>query len=220
MAHLRMLSASAIVLTLTASSAQAMDAAAPPPDDTCMALAAAKHDQWLQKRVLIQQTKTFADGSTKAIAILVTENTAYLQARTQWRSRGVSIRERAVPSAARILAAMGLVNCTKGIAVKEANQAATLYAYDYLPDDKGFVAHGRMWISDDTGLPLKEEMQDPAPPANAMVANAIAATYTYNGDVQVPAGAELADSTRLFDAAQLLRHLQGGAGGGLGGGSR
>ena len=77
-----------------------------------------------------------------------------------------------------------------------------------------------MWISDATGLPLKEEMQDPAPPANAMVANAIAATYTYNDDVQVPAGAELADSTRLFNAAQLLRHLQSGSGTGLGGESR
>ena len=77
-----------------------------------------------------------------------------------------------------------------------------------------------MWISDATCLPLKEEMQDPAPPANAMVANAIAATYTYNDDVQVPAGAELADSTRLFNAAQLLRHLQSGSGTGLGGESR
>lgn len=206
-----------IALLLAASSVQAIDAAPPPPGSTCMALAEAKHDQWLQKRVLIQQTKIFADGSTKAIAILVTENTAYLQARTQWRSRSVSIRERAVPSAGQILMGMGLAHCTKDSTVQEANQAATLYTYDYLPDDKGFVAHGRMWISDATGLPLKEEMQDPAPPANAMVANAISATYAYNDDVTVPAGAELADSTRLFNAAQLMRHLQSGSGTGVGG---
>lgn len=206
-----------IALPLAASSVQAIDAAPPPPDSTCMALAEAKHDQWLQKRVLIQQTKTFADGSTKAIAILVTENTAYLQARTQWRSRSVSIRERAVPSAGQILMGMGLAHCTKDSTVQEANQAATLYTYDYLPDDKGFVAHGRMWISDAMGLPLKEEMQDPAPPANAMVANAISATCAYNDDVTVPAGAELADSTRLFNAAQLMRHLQSGSGTGVGG---
>jgi hypothetical protein len=200
--------------------AYAMDVAGPAPDDTCFQLAEAKHDQWLQRRVLIQQKKTFADGSTKDIAILVTENTAYLQARTQWRSRSVSIRERAVPSAGQILTGMGLAHCTKDATVQEANQAATLYAYDYLPDDKGFVAHGKMWVSDATGLPLKEEMQDPAPPANAMVANAIAATYSYNDDVQVPAGAELADSTRLFNAAQLMRHLQSGSGTAVGGGSR
>ena len=218
MAGLRILSASAVALALAVSFAQAMDAAPPAFDGTCMMLAEAKHDQWLQHRVLVKQTKTFADGSTKAIAILVTENTAYLQARTQWRSRSVSVRERAVPTAGQILTGMGLAHCTRDTAVQEGNKAATLYAYDYLPDDKGFVAHGKMWISDATGLPLKEEMQDPAPPANAMVANAIAATYTYNDDVQVPAGAELADSTRLFNAAQLLRHLQSGTG--LGGGLR
>jgi len=212
------LSALIATLMIGVSSAQAMDATPPSPDDTCMTLAQAKQDQWLQRRVLIQQTKTFADGSTKTIAILVTESTAYLHARTQWRSRSVAIRERGVPSAERILSAMGLAHCTKDATVQEANQAATVYVYDYLPDDKGFVAHGRMWISDATGLPLKEEMQDPAPPANAMVANAIAATYVYNGDVQVPTGAELADSTRLFDAAQLLRHLQSGSGTALGGG--
>jgi len=214
----KLLSALTGAFVLAAFSAQAMDAAPPAPDEACMTLAEAKHDQWLQKRVLIQQSKTFADGSTKAVAILVTENTAYLRARTQWRSRSVSIRERAVPSAGQILFAMGLAHCAKDSTVREANQAATLYVYDYVPDDKGFVAHGKMWISDATGLPLKEEMQDPAPPANAMVANAISATYTYNDDVQVPAGAELADSTRLFNAAQLLRHLQSGPGA-AGGGS-
>lgn len=195
---------------LMTASAFAMDA--PAPDDACFTLAEAKHDQWLQRRVLIQQTKTFADGSTKDVSILATENTAYLQARTQWRSRSVSVRERAVPSAGQILTAMGLAHCTKDASVQEAGRAATLYVYDYLPDDKGFVAHGKMWVSDATGLPVKEEMQDPAPPANAMIANAIVATYSYNDDVQVPAGAELADTTRLFNTAQLLRHLQSGAG--------
>jgi hypothetical protein len=215
----RLLSAIIGSVLLTAP-AYAMDAATPAPDDTCFQLAEAKHDQWLQRRVLIQQNKTFADGSTKAVAILVTENTAYLLARTQWRSRSVAVRERAVPSAGQILTAMGLTHCTKDASVQEAGHAATLYVYDYLPDDKGFVAHGRMLVSDATGLPLKEEMQDPAPPANAMVANAIAATYTYNDDVQVPAGAALADATRLFNAAQLMRRLQSGSGTALGGGRR
>jgi hypothetical protein len=197
----------------------AMDQAPLSSDDACLTLAEAKHEQWLQRRVLIEQTKTFADGSTKATSILVTENTAYLK-RVSWRSRAVSVQERGVPSAQQILTAMGLGQCAKGATVQDANQPATVYAYDYLPDDKGFIAHGKMWISESTGLPVKEEMQDPAPPANAMVANAITATYTYNDDVQVPAGAELDNSTRLFDAAQLMRHLQSGSGTALGGGHR
>ena len=217
MANLLPVLAGAFVLAV--SSAQAMDQTPPPSYDTCLILAEAKHEQWLQRRVLIEQTKTFADGSTKAISILVTENTAYLQ-RVSWRSRAVSVQERAVPTAQQILAGMGLGQCTKGATVQEANQPATVYTYDYLPDDNGFVAHGKMWISETTGLPVKEEMQDPAPPANAMVAKAIAATYTYNDDVQVPAGAELANSTRLFNAAQLMRHLQSGSGTALGGGHR
>jgi len=62
-----------------------------------------------------------------------------------------------------------------------------------------------------TGLPLREEMQDPAPPANAMVAMAISAVYEY--DVAIPRGAELADSSRLNQTDQLMRNIQSGVGG-------
>ena len=62
------------------------------------------------------------------------------------------MQERAVPTAQQILAGMGLGQCTKGATVQEANQPATVYTYDYLPDDNGFVAHGKMWISETTGL--------------------------------------------------------------------
>jgi len=199
--------------------AQAADVA-PPEEDTCLVLAKAKYDQWTQRRVLINQTKTFEDGSTKAVTLLVTENTAYLQSRTQWRSRSVAIRDRAVPPPEKIAQAMGLGTCTKAGDVTEADQAATLYSYDYVPDKDGYVAHGKMWISNESGLPLKEEMQDPAPPANAMVAKAITATYKYNNDFEIPPDAERAESNRLFDASQLMRHLQSGSGTGLGGGRR
>jgi hypothetical protein len=183
-------------------------------DDNCLTLAEAKYAQWTQHRVLIDQTKTFADGSTKTAELLVTENTAYLQRRGIWRSRGVSFRERAVPSPAVILKGMQLGTCSKSGEVQEASQAATVYSYNYLPDDHGYVAHGKMWVSKSTGLPLREEMQDPAPPANAMVATAISATYHYNNDFEVPAGAELAESTRLFDVGQSVRQGQMGIGGG------
>jgi len=201
------------------SLAQAADVA-PPEEDLCLVLAKAKYDQWTQKRVLINQTKTFDDGSTKTVVLLVTENTAYLQSRAQWRSRSVAIRDRAVPPPEKIAQAMGLGTCTKTGDVKEADQAATLYSYDYVPDKDGYVAHGKMWISNASALPLREEMQDPAPPANAMVAKAITATYKYNNDFEIPPGAERAEANRLFDASQLMRHLQSGSGAALGGGSR
>jgi len=53
-----------------------------------------------------------------------------------------------------------------------------------------------------------------------MVATAISATYQYSDDFVVPAGAENAEATRLFDASPLLRHLQSGSGTALGGGRR
>jgi len=189
-------------------------------EDACLLLAQAKYDQWTQKRVLINQNKTFADGSTKEIVLLVSENTAYLRSRAVWRSRSVAIRDRAVPPPEKIAQAMGLGTCTKSGEVQEANQAATLYTYDYVPDKSGYVAHGKMWISDSSGLPLREEMQDPAPPANAMVATAVTATYKYNDEFEIPPDAERAESNRLFDASQLMRHLQSGSGTALGGGSR
>jgi hypothetical protein len=210
MAHLRMLSASAVALALSIGVAQAAPDNDASQTDTCLILARAKHEQWLQHRVLIEQSKTFADGSVKPTAILVTENTAYAKRRNSWKSAAVTVRERMVPPPDTILASMRLATCTKEAAVQMANQTATLYSYDYLPDKDGFVAHGKMWISESSGLPLREEMQDPAPPANAMVATAISATYTYNDDVVVPRGAELADNKRLFDTMMSVKNAQGG----------
>lgn len=204
---------------LMTAPAYTMDTAAPTqPDDGCMVLAQAKHDQWMQHKVLIQQTKTFADGSTKDVTIVVTENTAYMKRWNSWRSARASMPDRQVPPAEKILAAMGLGECSKGEPVQQEN--ATVYSYSYVPDDHGYVAHGKMWISNASGLPLREEMQDPAPPANAMVATAITASYQYNDDFVVPPGAEKAEATRLFDASQLLRHLQSGSGTALGSGRR
>jgi hypothetical protein len=172
-----------------------------PSDDACMILARAKHDQWVQPRVLIEQTKTFADGSTSTTTILATENTVYEKRLDSWKSFALSVKERGVPSPDTILASMRLAACTRDATVQEANQTASLYSYDYLPDDRGFVAHGKIWISELTGLPLREELQDPAPPANAMVAAAIIAVYRYG--VAIPPGAELADSARLSQTGRL-----------------
>jgi hypothetical protein len=210
MSYMRMVSASALALALSAGTVQAAPANDVSSTDTCLILARAKHEQWVQPRVLIEQSKTFADGSTKATSILVTENTAYAKHRNSWKSAAVSTRARAVPPPDTILAAMRLGTCTKGATVQDKNRTVSIYSFDYLPDKDGFVAHGKMWISESSGLPVREEMQDPAPPANAMVATAMSATYTYNDDVVVPRGAELADSTRLFNTMMSVKGAQGG----------
>ena len=177
-------------------------------------LAQAKSKQWTQRRILIEQTRTFADASTETASILVTGDTAYLQRRGVWRSRAVPYRERPIRLPEATLKGMGLGTCITVGGVREAKQAATIYSYDYLPDDQGYIAHVRLWVSDSTGLPLREEMLDPAPPANAMVATSISATYQYNDEFDIPAGAEKTESTRLFDVRQSVLHQQAGIAGG------
>lgn len=211
---------------VAAAFAAAVSAQAQTPDDdhtpsydTCRVVATAKYDQWRQQRVLIDMVKTFSDGSIKNDEIIVDINTAYGLHRGVWRTGNLTMRARNAPSISQVLDNMGLALCARDSAVREGDQAATLYTYSYKPDSNGFVAHGKIWIADESGLPLREEMNETAPPANQMVATAISATYHY-GNFAIPAGAERAESTRLFDVRQLLGGLQGGSGTPLGAGAR
>jgi hypothetical protein len=216
MAIRRLLAISIATVSLAVGLARASDSPEPsaPSNDECRIVAAAKYDQWRQQRVLIAMTKTFSDGSIKNDEIIVDGNTAYGMHRGSWNSG--TMKARSAPSVTQILDAMGLDLCAKDSSVKEGARAATLYTYSYRPDADGFVAHGRIWIGDETGLPLREELKESAPPANQMVATAISATYQYGSEFEIPADAEKAESTRLFLTASSLRHAQGGFGGGAG----
>lgn len=191
--------------------------AADASSSACQTIAQAKYQQWKQPRLLIARSKTLADGTVANDVMIVTENTAYRKYRSGWTSAGITLWERDVRSPDLILGAMKLASCTRGASVEEAGQPATRYDLTYLPDASGYSAHGTIWISDMTGLPLREDMQDPAPPANALVATSMSATYRYNADVEVPRGAEVADSNRLNNNQAVVRNMQSGSAGGLGG---
>jgi hypothetical protein len=188
------------------------------PSGDCAAIARAKFEQWRQPRLVIDRSKTYEDGHTVTDAMIVTENTAYYREATRpWTSAGMTVRERAVGSPGKILHDMKLAECTKGAAVTEDGQPATTYTFSYLPGDDGTIASGTLWISNQTGLPLREEFSQSAPPpANQQVAKTISATYRYNDDVKVPRGAELADQQRLNNNWSVVRNMQSG-GEGLGG---
>ena len=190
--------------------AQSMDAS-----PVCAQIANAKYQQWRQPKLFIDRSKTFENGSTASDKMIVTENTAYYKDDSRsWTSAGITLRERAVGSPEKILRDMRLAECTKGASADN----ATVYTFDYLPGDDGTVASGKIWISDATGLPLREEFsQSSPPPANRKVAKTISATYHYNGDVIVPRGAELADAQRLNNNWSVVRNMQSGSAGGLGG---
>jgi len=113
-----------------------------------------------------------------------------------------------------VLQDMQLADCMKEGSAYEDGEPATVYVYTYQTDANGFTSHGKMWISDATGLPLREEYSDSAPPANRRVAKAISATYRYNSDVEVPRGAELAEQRRLYNNQSVVRGVQSGMGGG------
>jgi len=184
----------------------------------CAQIANAKFQEWRQPKLFIDRSKTFENGSTGTDKMIVTENTAYYKDDDRsWTSAGITLRERAVGTPEKILRDMRLAECSKGASANIAGQAATLFTFDYIPGDDGTVASGKMWIADATGLPVREEFtQSAPPPANQKVAKAISANYTYNADVMVPHGAELADSLRLYNNWAVVRNMQSG-GGGLGG---
>jgi hypothetical protein len=176
--------------------------------DACMTVAAAKYQQWLQPRVLLRKTKTFSNGSVLTDEIIVTIDTAYVLHRGHWWAGNIGQNERGARSPEHLLMNMGLANCEEGKAAPVSGQPARLYSYSYSADRNGFVTRGAMWISDATGLPLREELHETAPPANPFVATAVETTYAYNADVHVPLAAENADSDRLFQTKTLLEHLQ------------
>jgi hypothetical protein len=172
--------------------------ASQPSVDSCAVVALAKFKQWTQPRILIDQTNIFADGSKRGMELIVTENTAYAQFGHFWKTAQVTRPERGVGSPKMLAKHMGLATCAKGDEVQEAGGPATVYTYSYTPDDNGTVSKGTLWISDATGLPVRQQFDQNGPPANSHVATTIESTYSYNTDVTLPRGAELADDTRLF----------------------
>ena len=184
----------------------------------CFNIAMAKFNQWRQTRMSVRRTMTFADGRRESDELILTENTAYKEYRGSWTSAGITLRERAVSSPRAIFASMRLGSCTLSGHEDFDGQSASVYTYTYLPDAAGYVARGQIWISDVTGLPLREDLVEPAPPTNRMIASAITAVYNYNGDVVIPGRAQVANAQRLFNNSSVVRRMQ--SGGQTGGGAQ
>jgi hypothetical protein len=192
-----MLAAAGIILFGSGASADPAPADASLPS-ACEAVALAKFQQWTQSRLMVEQTNTFADGSKRGLELIVTEDTAYARLGRRWITANVTRPERGVATPQLLAKRMGLATCTKGDHVQEGGVAATVYTYTYTPDNDGTVSKGTLWVSDATGLPLRQEFDQNGPLANSRVATTIETSYVYNDDVTVPRGAELAENTRLF----------------------
>ena len=196
---------------LAIGAAQAVPQSPSPADastDQCVAVATAKYQQWHQPRVLLQRTKTFAKGSVATDEIIVTPNTGYKLYEGSWSTANITIPERGAASPEVMLATMRLAECSEDGTEEMSGQPVTHYVYSYKPDDNGFVSHGEMWISNATGLPLKQNLRESEPPANRLVATSISTTYAYNDAVEVPKGAVNAEATRLFTNAMSIEHYQ------------
>ncbi len=188
----------AMLLSSTALADQASPPTVNPSADMCATVALAKFQQWTQSRLMVEQTNTFADGSKRGMELIVTESTAYAHLGQHWFTANVTRPERGVASPQLLAKKMGLATCVKSDHVQEAGGPATVYTYSYTPDNDGTVSKGTLWVSDATGLPLRQEFDQNGPLANSRVATTIETTYAYNGDVTVPRGAELAENSRLF----------------------
>jgi hypothetical protein len=130
--------------------------------------------------------------------LIITLNTAYARIGHAWKTANVTRPERGVSTPEMLAKKMGLATCAMGDHVREANEGATVYTFNYTPDERGVASKGALWVSDATGLPLRQQFEQNGAPANSRVATTVDTTYSYNDDVTVPRGAELAEDTRLF----------------------
>jgi len=188
------------------------DAATASPADDCMIVAGAKFEQWRQPRVLIHTVKTYSNGSSSNFDLIVTPDTAYVGSNGLWGTGNVTIRQRVAQSPQQVLANMQLGQCEKDGDAEEAGQATTKITYRYLPDKRGFIAHGAIWISNATGLPVREDMEEGGPPASHHVAASMTAGYKYNADVQIPAEADHQELFREFLNREAIMGFQSAAG--------
>ena len=179
------------------------------PVDPCVAVAAAKYAQWGQERMMIDETRTFADGTKRNDKVIYTANAAYGQHDGRpWNTVQLTRPQRTAYSPETVEKSMSLGTCEfVGTEDEDGGRSASLYAITYLPDKDGSRSSGKIWIIDATGLPLRQEMQNPTQP-NARVAVEISAHYSYGDDVKVPRSAEVAEFERRERTQLWLYQLQ------------
>lgn len=177
--------------------------------DPCLAIAAAKVAQWNQPRLRRVKTQIFADGSIAKTETIMTANTAYRRKNNEtWHTAQVTRGNRRAGSPALVEKKMGLANCRLDETDGQSADAATSYLFQYAANRDGSRPSGEMLISNASGLPLRQELQETSQPAGRKLPVRVTIEYSYGNDVQVPLAAEEANNWRLFKAQQCVRELQ------------
>jgi hypothetical protein len=176
----------------------------PKDSDPCVNVANAKFEQWNQQRFMIHRTETFSDGSKKEIEAIFTEDVAYgHEVGSPWQTENLVRQARAVPPADVLVKRMGLAECQLAGPAQDAKQSSSLFTYGYIPDSNASHVTGKMWISDSSGLPLRQELAQDAE-NNHKVPVAMSSTFAYGDDVQVPKGAVQSNNLRRWLEQQGL----------------
>ncbi|HEX4158379.1 MAG TPA: hypothetical protein VHY79_07870 [Rhizomicrobium sp.] len=172
--------------------------------DPCVNVANAKFAQWNQQRFMIHRTETFSDGSKKEIEAIFMEDVAYgHEVGLPWETENLVRKERALPPPDVLVKRMGLAECQLAGTARDIKQPASLFTYGYIPDSKASHVTGKMWISDSSDLPVRQELSQEAE-TNHKVPVAMSATFAYGDDVQVPKGAVQSNNLRRWLQQQGL----------------
>jgi hypothetical protein len=195
------------ILVLTAALAAGLAsqtiAASAQPADACLSVASAKYSQWAAPRMMIQETQTFADGTSRQIEAVFTEDSAYAHVVGRpWMTVNHSRGQRNAAAPDRLVKSMGLTDCAVVGSGRDGRQPVSIYSYDYMPDENAGHVSGKIWVSDATSLPVRQELNQEMEPGHHHVPVAISARFFYGDDVQVPTGARRADELRRFWTAE------------------
>jgi hypothetical protein len=172
----------------------------------------AKHAQWTQGRMMIRETRTFADGSKKEIEAIFTESNAYgHEVGKTWESMNIVPSTRAIQPVDLLEKDMGLTACQTEGKSSQAGGTATIVSFGYLPTSYFTNASGKIWVSDATGLPVHQEYQQSGN-TDPQIAVAVTLDYTYGSDVVVPTDAVAADEMRRMLSNDLWIHRATGGG--------
>ncbi|HVV65257.1 MAG TPA: hypothetical protein VHC42_07295 [Rhizomicrobium sp.] len=166
----------------------------------CQAVAQARLLEWNQARLMRHRMDTLADGSLRPSELIFTENGMFEKVRGIWRTGQALRNQRVAGSIETVMRRMKFTDCGWDGADSIDGQKANIYRYE---QDPGMVS--RMWISDDTGLPLRVEIQQPAGPDDNPVK--IDMRYAYNDDVRLPHDAERRNWERMNWSQDWTRYM-------------
>lgn len=174
------------------------------PSAACAAVADAKFAQWDQKRFMIRETKTFADGRKKVVEAIFTPDVGYARVDGgPWTSMNLVLRQRAARSGGDVVKHMGIQECSLSGPDTNLRQPVSVYSFGYLPDPNTGQVTGRMWIDESSRLPIRQELaQAVASQRNLPIS--IDASYTYGDAVTVPADAVRSDERRRWLEQQVF----------------